>query len=586
MENRKRITRIIIALLLAASLMLTSSCGAADNSSNTANNSNTEPQTDPQPDPGTDPVPAEKNGDIMILFTSDVHCAIDQGFGYAGLQQIRDAYEAKGYTTILVDDGDSIQGEAIGTLTRGEAVMDLMNKMGYDVAVPGNHEFDYTVERFLELAEKAEFTYVSCNFNKQGEMLFAPYKIVEAAGKKIAFVGVITPHTPTSSTPKYFQDENGEFIYDFLQDETGELLYGAVQKAIDDARAEGADYVYVLGHMGMGPSTDIYTYADVIEHTSGIDVFLDGHSHDTEQVVMKDKDGNTVVRSACGTKFSCIGYSHISAENGIVETNILTWNNSTPMPDLLGLDNDMAKAVNAAKADLQETLNRVVAAADVELSLYEPDLKDENGKPIRRVRRAETPIGDLCADAFRVQSGSDIGMIIGGGIRAGIAKGDITYANIISVFPFGNSMCVRRVTGQQVLNALEWGVCRLPAEFPGFLSVSGITFDVDVSAKSVVTFDDNGMMTGISGERRVKNVMVGGEALDPAKYYTVASIDYTILNNGDGFTAFEGSEVLVDGGTLDNQMLIDYITEALGGRIGAGYEDPYGAGRINIIDAQ
>ena len=195
---------------------------------------------------------AEKNGDIYILFTSDVHCGIDKGFGYAGLQQVRDTLEAQGYETILVDDGDAIQGEPIGTLSEGEAIIDLMNDLKYDVAIPGNHEYDYGMPRFLELVEKAEFLYISCNFTYLDELVFEPYIIKEAAGKKIGFVGVTTPLTITASTPVYFQDENGEYVYGFMSDDTGERVYQAVQSAVDAARAEGADYVYVIGHMGNG----------------------------------------------------------------------------------------------------------------------------------------------------------------------------------------------------------------------------------------------------------------------------------------------------------------------------------------------
>ena len=177
--------------------------------------------------------------DLIILFTSDVHCGIDQGWGYGGLYAVKESL-AKNNHVILVDDGDSIQGEPIGTMTKGEGIIDIMNAVGYELAIPGNHEFDYGMERFLELTGKANFPYLSCNFNKEGETVFAPYAIKEFDGVKVGFVGVTTPMTLRSSTPKYFMNENNEFIYGFLQDETGEKVYAAVQKAVDDARAEGA----------------------------------------------------------------------------------------------------------------------------------------------------------------------------------------------------------------------------------------------------------------------------------------------------------------------------------------------------------
>ena len=204
----------------------------------------------------------EKNGDIMILYTSDIHCGAAKGFGFAGLSQIRNTLEAQGYTTILVDDGDAIQGEALGTVSKGETMIDLMNAMHYNVAIPGNHEFDYGTDRFLELADKAEYPYISCNFNKEGKLVFEPYKIVEAAGKKIAFVGITTPQTLTSANPSYFRNEQGQYVYGFMQDESGEALYKAVQDAVDAACGEGADYVYVMAHLGMEEGSRPWTYAD------------------------------------------------------------------------------------------------------------------------------------------------------------------------------------------------------------------------------------------------------------------------------------------------------------------------------------
>ena len=242
----------------------------------------------------------EKNGDVVILYTSDVHCAVDQGFGYAGLQRIFEYLVAQGNEVILVDNGDSIQGEPIGTMSKGELMIDLMNQMGYSIAIPGNHEFDYGMDQFLSLTERADFPYISCNFNYQGELVLPPYVIEELAGRKIAFIGVTTPKTLTSSTPKSFQNEEGEYIYGFYQDTTGEDVYQAVQSAVDNARSEGAEIVIVLGHLGNQNSLSPWTYADVIANTTGIDVLLDGHSHDTDQVVMNNKSGQSVLRSACG----------------------------------------------------------------------------------------------------------------------------------------------------------------------------------------------------------------------------------------------------------------------------------------------
>ena len=552
-----------------------------------------EPETVPE-EPAEEEEPAkpetpeepvlEKNGEVYVLFTSDVHCAVDKGWGYAGLQQIRDTLEAQGYETILVDDGDAVQGDPLGTLSKGEAVIRLMNEMAYDVAIPGNHEFDYGMDRFLELAEMAEFPYVSCNFHHEDELVFEPYVILEAAGRKIAFVGVTTPLSLTTSTPKYFQNEEGEFIYGFLQDETGETLYKAVQGAVDDARADGAELVYVLGHMGLEEKARPYTYADVIEHTNGIDVFLDGHTHDSEQIVMKNKDGEDVVRSAPGTMLNAIGYSRISADGEVLETGVWSWTSDTPAPDLLGIENEMRQKVGAAEDELAEQLETVIATTAVDLTIHDPEEKDSNGNPIRMIRRAETNLGDLCADAYRDQGDADIGFSIGGSIRNGIDKGDITYEDIIRVHPFGNMLSTIEATGQQILDALEWGSRAVPGETGGFLQVSGLTYEIHVSVESGCQMDENGMFTGIEGERRVANVMVNGEPLDPEKTYTVAGIDYTLQDHGDGYTMFDGNKVVMERVKLDNQVLIDYITQTLDGTVGKAYADLYGQGRIVIVE--
>ena len=531
-----------------------------------------------------EPETPQEPADIVVLFTSDVHCGVDQNFGYVGLKAVKDAAEAAGDHVLLVDNGDSIQGEPVGTMTRGEANIKLMNAIGYDVAIPGNHEFDYGAERFLELTELADFPYISCNFNKEGEMLFDPYIIKEFDGVKIAFVGVTTPLTLTTSTPKYFQDDEGNFIYGFLQDETGESVYDAVQHAVDDARAEGAQYVIVMGHMGNAEASSPWTYADVIANTNGIDAFLDGHSHDSDKVVMKNKDGEDVVRQACGTKLNSIGWLRISAEAGSVDTGLYTWSNSVSAPELLGLKNSMSAEVDNATAELDKKLAEVVAQTAVDLTIYDPEAVDANGKPIRIVRRAETNLGDLCADAYLDQSGADIAFLNGGAIRVSIAQGDITMNDILTVHPFGNMLCEIEVTGQQILDALEWGSRAVPDENGGFIQVAGLTYEIHTYLESTCTQDEKGMFTGVAGEYRVKNVMVGGEPLELDKTYTLAGQDYMLFSNGDGYTMFDGSKVLLDSVKLDNQVLIDYITETLGGVIGEEYANPYGQGRIVAVE--
>ena len=518
--------------------------------------------------------------DVKILYTSDVHCAIDQGWGYGGICAVKQSL-ARDYHVLLVDDGDAIQGEPIGLMTRGEAIIDIMNAAGYDIAIPGNHEFDYGMETFLGLAEKAEFPYISCNFNKEGELVFPPYVIREFDGVKIAFVGVTTPMTIRDSAPKYFMDEDGNYIYGFFQDKTGEGVYQAVQKAVDSARAEGADYVVVMAHMGNEEEVSPWMYTDVISHTSGIDAWLDGHSHDAEQVVMKNKDGQNVYRSACGTKNANIGVLTISAD-GSLSTELYSWSAGISAPKLLGLSNPATEKVAEAADTLDQSMNTVIARTASDLVINEPGAKMRDGKPVRIIQTTETNLGDLCADAYLNHfEGADIAIVNGDGIRADISRGDITMNDIMKTLPYGTKLDLVEVTGQQVLDILEWSVHAMPLEFGGFEHVAGLTYEVDPDTETPCVEDNEKMLVSIdkSKPRRVSNVRIGDEAIDPGAVYKLVTNDF-ILKDGDGFTMFRQSTVLQEAETTDSEALYEYITGPLQGSIGEEYASPYGQGRM------
>ena len=521
--------------------------------------------------------------DLVILFTSDVHCGVDQNFGLDGLYQVRKYYEDQGCYTLLVDDGDFIQGEPIGTMTKGEAPLELMNAAGYDIAIPGNHEFDYGMDQFLALTEKARFPYISCNFNKDGKLVFDPYVIKDFDGIKFAFVGITTPQTITSSTPAYFQDEAGNFVYDFCQDETGEKLYAKVQEAVDQVRKEGAQYVVAMAHLGNEDTASPWRYDQVISNTTGIDVLLDGHSHDTDQVTMKNKDGKDVIRTACGTKLACIGTVRFGMD-GTISSQLLTWGLEGSAKDTFGYSNSVTEEVKKAQEKLDESLKTVVGHTDVNLTIVDPTAVDDAGEPIRIVRNAETNLGDLVADAYRAAGKADIGFANGGGVRANIAAGDITQGDILTVQPFGNMVCVAEMTGQQVLDALEWGARTVPSENGGFLQVSGLTYEIHTDVPDHCTQDENGLWTGHEGEYRVKNVTVGGKALELEKTYTVATHNYMLKQQGDGYNMFGDAKILQDEFMLDNQALINFIADDLGGTVGDAYEKPYGDGRIVAVE--
>lgn len=526
-----------------------------------------------------DDAPAGLQKNLVILFTSDVHCGVDQGFSYVGLKGIKNQLEKDNYV-LLVDNGDSIQGESLGAMTKGEADIDLMNAVGYDIATLGNHEFDYGVPRLFELAEKAEFPYISANFTYQDELVFEPYVIKEFDGVKIAFVGVSTPKTFSSSTPTYFMDENGNYVYGFCEDETGEKLYAAVQTAVDSARAEGAQYVIAMAHLGIEESCSPWMSSELIANTTGIDVLLDGHSHSIlEQEKVLNKDGAEVLQAACGTKLEAIGYCTITTE-GAISTGLYRWNEEASAPAFFGFENEMTAAMTEATAALNEKLSEVVASTQVDLIIKDPETDE------RVIRNNETNLGDLVADAYRDQTGADIALVNGGGIRATIKAGDITLNGLMSCHPFGNTLCMVKANGQQILDALEWGNHSVPAEFGGYLHVSGLTYELNLGIESSCTSDDKGMFTGVTGEYRVQNVMVNGEPLDLEKEYTVASHNYLLKSGGDGTDMFMDDEVILDEIKLDYQTVIDYIVDTLGGTVGPEYSNIWGEGRVTVIPAE
>ena len=523
------------------------------------------------PEPASEPA---LDQDLAILYTNDVHCAVDSGIGYAGVAALKQQLLDEGCYVALVDAGDAVQGDAIGTLSKGSYIVDIMNEVGYDVATPGNHEFDYGMDRFFELRDMAKFPYVSANFVDltTGEPVLEPYAMLAYNDVKVAFVGVSTPMTISTSTPTFFQDANGNYIYGFSQKDGADGFYAVVQQAVDAAIADGADYVVALAHLGIDASTSPYTSSELIEHTRGIDVVIDGHSHSTVECErVKNLDGERVLLTQTGTKLNAVGMLYIT-KDGSISTGLIT--------DYTEKDADTEAYIAQIQAQFEELLNEVVASTEVDLTIFEPG----NDPAVRIVRNSETNLGDLCADAYRYISGADVAFVNGGGVRTDIATGDITYGDIIKVHPFGNELCMVEATGQEILDALEMGARVTPEESGGFLQVSGLTYEIHTYIPSSVTLDENNMFVSVDGEYRVKNVTVGGEPLDLSKTYTLACHNYLLKDAGDGYTMFQDNTFLLDSIMIDNQVLINYIVEGLGGVVGADYADPHGQGRIVAVE--
>ena len=504
--------------------------------------------------------------DIVVLYTNDVHCGIDGDFGYSNLVAYEKEMAAAGNYVTLVDAGDAIQGGPYGSLTDGQAIVDIMNKAGYDVATMGNHEFDYKMDRFLEIAKELDCGYVSCNFIdlRTNEPVFDAYKMITYGDVQVAYVGINTPETYTKSTPVYFQDENGNYIYSFSEND----LAGAVQKAIDSAVEAGADYVIAVGHLGTDAESAPYRSTDIIAKVKGLDAFIDGHSHSViASQEVKDAAGETVLLTSTGTKFANFGKLTISAD-GKITTELINSYEKT--------DADMDAFLKDIFTEFDGILKEVVAKSSVNLTGYAED-------GTRLVRNQETNIGDLCADAYRAMADADIAWVNGGGIRADITAGDITYGQIIDVHPYGNMLYVVEATGQQIIDALEMASASAPGENGGFLQVSGISYTIDLSIPSSVVTDDQGMFVKVDGERRVTDVMVDGKPIDLKATYTLASHDYMLRDGGDGINMFMDLEPISEGTMADNEVLISYITETLNGVVPDDYAKPQG--RITIKEA-
>ena len=521
----------------------------------------------------------EKSNDIVILHTNDVHCGVSDGLGYAGVAAYKAEMEQTHNFVTLVDCGDAIQGEPIGLLSAGSYLVDIMNEVGYDLATFGNHEFDYKLPRLAELTKLAKYQYVSCNFKYIGkgtsDISYKPYEIVDYGGTKVAFVGITTPESFVKSTPAYFQDESGNFIYSLSEDKDGTALYQAVQTAVDAAKAEGAKYVVAVAHLGMEGTTDCWTSEAVIKNTNGIDAMLDGHSHEEFSKTVANKDGDEVVLAQTKTKLANLGKLTISAD-GKITSELISAKNYTKK------DEHITEYITGITDKFSAELGKVVGKSEVELPV-----NDKNGK--RLVRNAETALGDLAADAYRIMMDADIGIMNGGGLRAAIPEGDITLGTLFKVFPWGNLPCKVAVTGQTILDMLELGAINYPKESGGFMHVSGLKYTIISGAKSTIETTDKGEFIKITGARRVTNVQVLNkstgkyEPINAKKIYTLGGIDYTIVYGGDGFAMFKDAKVVTpaDAKMTDSKVVLSYIEQKLGGTIGDEYAKPQG--RISFV---
>ena len=547
--------------------------------------------------------------DVTILYTNDVHTYIDNKSPkptYAAIAALKKSIEDTGRDVLLVDAGDHIQGTAYGSMDDGATIIELMNEAGYDLATPGNHEFDYGMARAKAVLQEADFPYVSCNWVdlRTGFNVLPSVKFFFVGGRKIAFVGVTTPETFTKSTPAYFMnDAQTKYIYDILGGEDGQKLYDAVQKAIDKAEFWGADTIIGLGHLGVDPSSSPWTSEEVIAHTHGFTAFIDGHSHTVmanKQVT--DASGKAVTLTQTGSYFKNIGKMTVGADGTITTELINTYE---------GLDAAVAATASNWISAVDDMLGEEIAVGDTKFYINDP----ATGK--RRIRSGETNLGDFVADGIYTYFNEieelhcDVAIMNGGGIRTDVEAGPWSFKTCKTVSPFGNVACLMSVTGQQIQDALEFGARFAGAEGKengGFLQVAGARYTIHTGTPNTVQTNDKNVWTGSAATPRVSNVEIYDKTtgtykpLDPNATYALAGMNYTLRNLGDGFAMFDGATLIKDYVSEDYLVMSSYA--AMFGGVDANglphlasanspladypgyllnYEDPYGAGRIQMI---
>ena len=547
--------------------------------------------------------------DVTILYTNDVHTYIDKQspkLTYAAIADLKQSYQNAGKDVLLVDAGDHVQGTAYGSMDEGASIIKLMNAAGYDVATPGNHEFDYGMDRAKAIMKEADFPYLSCNWVDLRTTLrvLPSVKVFVRGGRRIAFVGVTTPETFTKSTPAYFMDKaQRKYIYDIQGGEDGKKLYDAVQKAIDKAKLL-ADVVIGLGHLGVDPSSSPWTSEEVIAHTSGFDAFIDGHSHTVmENKQVQDASGKAVTLTQTGSYFANVGEMTIAAD-GTITTKLI--------PTHEGMDAGIAAMQTGWVNTVDDMLGEKIAVGDSDFYVSDP----ATGK--RRIRSGETNLGDFVADGIYTYFNEieelhcDVAIMNGGGIRTDVEAGPWSFKTCKTVSPFGNVACLMSVTGKQIQDALEFAA-RFAGEDGkengGFLQVAGATYEIHTDIPNTVQTDEKNVWIGsATGTPRVQNVKIYDKAsgsylpLDPGATYALAGMNYTLRNLGDGFAMFDGAELIKDYVSEDYLVMSTYAM-IFDGADAAGlphlssansplaaypgyllnYEDPYGAGRIQMI---
>ena len=536
-----------------------------------------------------------RSDDIIILHTNDVHCGVQDSIGYDGLMLYKKQLLTKYKNVILVDAGDHIQGGTMGYVTKGIAIIEIMNKVGYDVATLGNHEFDYGIAQLEECEKLLNCGYISTNYcyHKNKQAIYPSYKIIEAGDKKIAFIGVATPQTLTKTNLIKIKDDDGNPIYDFLTENHSKELIDRVQTKIDEVKAQEVDYVIILAHLGVGGDVEEEnTSTLLLRNLKNASALIDGHTHLTYARTISDKTGKAIHFAQTGTKLNYIGVTTIHSDGKITQENI----DEVPYDPLLVdetltltrsgkevyVDAEMNEFINNKINSYKDIFKIVVGHTSFPLNVYNINTNNKQSDD-QLSYKEENILCNLITDAFKYYGEVDITIMNAGAVSGDILEGDITYQEIINALPFSTDIIVKKVTGQDILDALEFGVKTLPDSTPRFPQVSGLTFKVDRSIPSSVIVDNDEVFVKVGGRRRVYDVFVDGQKLDPYKKYTISSNSF-ILGGGDGYSMFAPYPEEKTSIGIDNEILLKYIQEYFGGEVPAKYNTTQN--RIYISDVK
>lgn len=476
------------------------------------------------------------SNDIVIMHTNDVHSRVDDSLGYTSVKAWKNYFQQNGNDVLLLDAGDTLHGLPIANLSNGKNIVKIMNEVGYDAMTAGNHDFNHGMSQLLNLRDQMNFDFLVSNITKDGVNAFTSSKIYKKGGKQIGVIGLATPESATKTNPANVEG------YSFNDDKLVEIL----QNEVDLLEKKGVDYIVVLGHLGIDSESSPYMSTEVISQVEGLDIFIDGHSHNTLENGMnvKDKNGDNVLLVQTGSYLEKIGKIVIK-ENGQISASLIDEKKS---------DETIDNMINSMKEEIKPLLDEVVGKTEVFL----------DGTRDPGVRTKETNLGNLVADSLKFAAGSDVALTNGGGIRTSVEKGDITYGELNAVLPFGNIVTKIKVTGEQIVQALEHGTSAVPGASGGFPQVSGITYEIHTYLT----------------ENRVKNVKINGEDVDLNKYYTLATNDFTAVG-GDGYDMFKTATKLGEYSAMD-EALINFIKQLPNSTVGEEYAKEQG--RIKIYN--